>query len=139
MPVDTDQIYAEVNARVLAALAKGVAPWTKPWGSGTGLGSQPRNLQSGKAYRGINAFLLSPFVSGYQDPRWTTANAALKVGAKIPKGPQDDTSHALEAAPRAGQRQPRPDKSHRDSALLPGVQCDTADLAGGQAARTGRD
>lgn len=77
----TADIYAEVNAKILAKLAEGVAPWQKPW---VGELSAPRNLQSGKPYRGINALLLG--LSGYGDPRWTTFNGARKMEGKVRKG-----------------------------------------------------
>lgn len=81
--IDTAEVYAEVNRRVLDALGKGTAPWQKPWIGGSA--NAPRNLQSGKPYRGINALLTS--LSGYSDPRWTTAPAAFKLGAtNVPKG-----------------------------------------------------
>jgi antirestriction protein ArdC len=80
--ISTEDIYAEVNARVLDALSKGTAPWQKPWSGGSA--GAPRNLQSGKPYRGINALLTA--LSGYSDPRWTTAPAAFKLEGRIRKG-----------------------------------------------------
>lgn len=85
--MNTDEIYAEVNKRILDALTqaiatgKGGAPWSRPW---VGAGSAPRNLQSGKTYRGINSLLLA--FSDYSDPRWTTFAAAKKMGGKVRKG-----------------------------------------------------
>lgn len=78
-----DDIRSDVTSRIRAALDKGVIPWHKPWNSTE---NAPRNLQSGKAYRGINALLLSEFVSGYADPRWTTFAAAKKMGGLVRKG-----------------------------------------------------
>lgn len=74
-------VYAEVTDRIIAALESGTVPWQKPW---TGDQWQPRNLQSGRPYRGINAFLLS--LAAYDDPRWTTFNGAKKLGGSVRKG-----------------------------------------------------
>lgn len=79
--VNSTEIYEEVNRRFDAALAKGVVPWQKPW---IGELSAPRNLQSGKVYRGINALILG--LSEYSDPRWTTFNGCKNLGGKVRKG-----------------------------------------------------
>lgn len=81
MSITSQEIYEEIAAKFDAALAAGTVPWQKPW---VGELSAPRNLQSGKRYRGINALLLG--FSGYSDPRWTTFNAAKKMGGKVVKG-----------------------------------------------------
>lgn len=79
--LSTDEIYAQVTERMLAALEKGTVPWQKPW---TGGYAFPRNL-SGRPYRGINALLLS--LSGYGDPRWMTFNQLRKLdGVDLRKG-----------------------------------------------------
>ena len=55
---------------VVELLQQGTIPWRKPWSAGAG---EPRNLVSGKGYRGVNVFLLSskPFASPLV-PRTTT-------------------------------------------------------------------
>lgn len=87
MPSKTStEIYAEVQSRFEKALNEaihnggGLAPWTKPWVGGA---DAPRNLFSGKRYRGINVLLLG--MAGYSDPRWTTANAARKHSGSYPR------------------------------------------------------
>ena len=42
-------IHDQITERVIAMLEKGVVPWRKPW---TARGAFPRNLVSGKCYRG---------------------------------------------------------------------------------------
>lgn len=81
MSVNATEIYAEIQSRFEAALKAGTVPWQRPW---VGELSAPRNLQSGKPYRGINSLLLG--LSGYDDPRWTTFAAAKKMGGKVRKG-----------------------------------------------------
>ena len=79
-----EDIYASVNARIDAALERGTVPWLQPWIGGD---NYARNLQSGKAYRGINALLLSSFINpDFTDPRWTTFAAAKKMGGSVRKG-----------------------------------------------------
>jgi antirestriction protein ArdC len=79
-------VYEVVTDRIIKALERGVAPWRQEWsGAGGGLGPAPRNLVSGKAYRGVNALILgmcTPFASPY----WLTFNQAKKLGGNVRKG-----------------------------------------------------
>jgi antirestriction protein ArdC len=49
-----------------------------------GSANQPRNLMSGKEYKGINVLLLG--CTGYTSPYFLTFNQANKVGAHVRKG-----------------------------------------------------
>lgn len=75
----TTSIYDIITDKILAKLEEGTAPWHKSWRTQT-----PMNFFTGKAYRGINTFLLA----GYEDPRFMTFNQIkskkgwLKKGAK---------------------------------------------------------
>lgn len=53
-------------------------PWRQPW-RGTG----PRNLVSGKEYRGVNALLLGMASVGRSCPFWLTARQAKDYGSSI--------------------------------------------------------
>ncbi len=77
-------IYQDVTDRIITALEEGVVPWRKPWRNVGG----PRNLNSGRAYRGINPFILEleSLAQGYTDPRWATFNGMKKAGGAIRKG-----------------------------------------------------
>ena len=66
--------------QILAALDRGVSPWHRPWRDGYA----PRNLVTGRAYRGANALLLG--LMDYEDPRYLTFHAALDMGANVRKG-----------------------------------------------------
>ena len=74
-------VYEIVTARIVEMLQQGTIPWRKPWRADAG---EPRNVISGKAYRGINVFLLSamPFASPY----WLTYRQATERGGSVRKG-----------------------------------------------------
>ena len=73
-------VYASVTARILDALAQGVVPWQRPWDARQG---QPRNLVTGKPYRGINLWLLLMVGSS---PFWLTYKQAQRLGGHVRKG-----------------------------------------------------
>lgn len=75
-------VYQIVSDRILALLDAGVNPWRKPWSAAAW--KPPRNLASGKAYRGINVMLLgmAPYESNY----WLTFKQALDRGGNVRKG-----------------------------------------------------
>ncbi|MFQ5779250.1 MAG: ArdC-like ssDNA-binding domain-containing protein, partial [Nitrospiria bacterium] len=60
-------VYEMMTERIISQLERGTVPWQKPWNSTTGI---PRNLQSGKPYRGINLFMLG--CAGFSSPYWLT-------------------------------------------------------------------
>ena len=73
-------VYQIVTDRIAALLSAGVVPWRKGWTT-TGV---PRNLVSGKAYRGINIWLLSS--AGFTSPYWLTYKQAQERGGNVRKG-----------------------------------------------------
>ena len=60
-------VYEIITSRIVEMLQQGTVPWRKPWSTDVG---EPRNLISGKPYRGINVFLLSAM--GCASPYWLT-------------------------------------------------------------------
>ena len=74
-------VYAIITDRVIGLLEKGVVPWHKPWHGGERM---PRNLVSGKAYRGVNVFLLHAMA--YESPYWLTYKQAQELGGNVRKG-----------------------------------------------------
>lgn len=72
-----------ITEQIIERLEKGEIPWRKPWTPLTGLHA-PRNLITGKPYRGINVLLLAsqPFSS----PFWLTFKQARDKGGNIRKG-----------------------------------------------------
>ena len=73
-------VYEIITDRIIEKLEKGTAPWCKPW---TG-GEMPRNLVTGKVYRGINLFLLN--MANYTSPYWLTFNQCREKGGHVKAG-----------------------------------------------------
>jgi antirestriction protein ArdC len=73
-------VYEIVTNKIIESLEKGTVPWHQPW---TSIGG-PRNLQSKRPYRGINAFLLG--MLPYSSPFWTTYKGAAQNNAVVRKG-----------------------------------------------------
>ena len=73
--------YDVITDRILAQLEAGTVPWRKPWNGKAGM---PKNLVSGKEYRGINVFLLHSL--GYESPYFLTFRQAKKLGGHVSKG-----------------------------------------------------
>jgi len=78
-PKQRGSVYEIVTARILEQLERGVVPWRRPWSA-----QLPCNQVSGKAYRGLNTFLLGS--QGYASKYWLTFNQANKLGGHIRKG-----------------------------------------------------
>jgi antirestriction protein ArdC len=72
-------VYQIVTEQILKQLESGVAPWHRPWTA-----QLPMNLISGRAYRGLNVFLLSS--SGYGSPYWLTYRQAIERGGHVRRG-----------------------------------------------------
>lgn len=77
--------YQDVTNLILASLENGVAPWIRPWNAG---GILPRNLATGRTYRGINVLLLSHAETKhcFASNEWLTFNQAVDMGARVRKG-----------------------------------------------------
>lgn len=80
-------IYQAVTDRILELLDKGTVPWRHPV-SGAGGDGFPKNLASGKPYRGINVFLLActAMTQGYGSSYWLTYRQAKERGGQVRKG-----------------------------------------------------
>jgi antirestriction protein ArdC len=72
-------VYEIVTQTIIEKLEAGNVPWRRPW-----ITSAPKNLISGKEYRGINTFMLG--ASGFPRPEWLTFNQAAKLGATVRAG-----------------------------------------------------
>lgn len=77
----SQKIYDLITDRIITLLEQGVIPWRKPWDAASGA---PRNLVSGKPYRGINAMLLCSL--GFNSPWFVTFNQAKALGGAVKKG-----------------------------------------------------
>lgn len=82
-------LYQQVTDQIVTELEKGVAPWVRPWRRlSDEFGGAPHNAFSKRAYRGVNAILLSMTMGarGLGDPRWLTYRQALALGGNVRKG-----------------------------------------------------
>ena len=75
------RLYETVTEKIVKSLKRGVVPWRKPWRETCAL---PINIASGKAYRGINVFLLG--LAPYADHRWLTFKQVQERGGKVRQG-----------------------------------------------------
>ncbi|MCB2160481.1 DUF1738 domain-containing protein [bacterium] len=84
-------IYQTVTDRIMNSLEEGVIPWRKPFT--TSFSPIPVNQMTGKAYRGINIFLLSltGWQLGYPQNNWLTFKQARKLGGCVRKGEHSET------------------------------------------------
>jgi antirestriction protein ArdC len=73
-------IYELVNEKIIKALETGTAPWRKSWRS---MGQQ-KNLVSGKAYQGLNQFMLA--MEETTTPYWLSYKQALDLGGNVKSG-----------------------------------------------------
>jgi antirestriction protein ArdC len=80
-------LYTEVTNQIVVMLEKGVVPWRSPI-LGQGKAGHPKNLESGKQYRGVNVFLLAftAWAQGYESSYWMTFNQAKQRGGSVKKG-----------------------------------------------------
>ena len=80
-------LYSEITKQVTDMLDQGVVPWRSPI-LGQGTAGHPKNLESGKPYRGINIFLLAftAYARGYESSYWITFNQAKQRGGNVKKG-----------------------------------------------------
>src|ERR1035437_6154188 len=76
----TANVYEIVNKRIIEHLEKGVIPWQQPWAE-SGL---PKNLISGRNYRGINVWLLNSL--GYSQNYFLSFKQVKELGGSIKKG-----------------------------------------------------
>lgn len=73
-------VYTIVTNRIIELLEKGVIPWQKPW-TEAGI---PKNLITGKNYRGINVWLLNSL--NYAQNSFLTFKQVQDLSASIKKG-----------------------------------------------------
>jgi antirestriction protein ArdC len=70
-----------ITEQIVNRLEEGNIPWRKPW---NGEAKAPRNLVTGKPYRGINAFLLA--CTGFSSPYFLTFKQVQEKGGQVKKG-----------------------------------------------------
>jgi antirestriction protein ArdC len=76
----SETIYKLVTERIVNELEAGTIPWHRPWNSpGT-----PKNLKTGKDYRGVNVLILN--CAQYGSPYWLTYLQTREMGGVVRKG-----------------------------------------------------
>jgi len=85
--MSTFDLYQTVTDQIVAMLETGVVPWRSPI-LGRNSAGHPKNLNSGKQYRGVNVFLLAftAFAKGYGSSYWLTFRQAKERGGNVRKG-----------------------------------------------------
>ena len=73
-------VFGIVTGKIIEQLNKGTIPWRKPWAD-AGL---PKNIISGKHYRGINMMLLA--MEGYEHNLFLSFKQVKDLGGKVKKG-----------------------------------------------------
>lgn len=82
-------IYTRITNQIVAALERGVKPWTQPWNAAHAAGPVSRPLRhSGEAYGGINVVTLwaTAMERAYAAPIWMTFRQAKQLGGHVRKG-----------------------------------------------------
>lgn len=72
-------VYQIVTDRILQSLKAGTVPWRCSWRN-----EGPKNLVSGRGYRGVNIILLQSLP--YSSTWWVTFNQARDLGGSVKKG-----------------------------------------------------
>jgi antirestriction protein ArdC len=72
-------VYDIVTEKIIEQLEQGIIPWQQPW-----VTTSPRNLVSGRAYRGINPILLQ--MRGFSSPYWVSYKQCTQLGGQVKKG-----------------------------------------------------
>ena len=85
-PNKTDEYHQQFADQIVEQIRQGNAPWQKPWKPGEEY--LPKNLSSGKEYRGGNSIYLSVAqgAKGYSDNRWGTYKQIEAAGGQVRKG-----------------------------------------------------
>jgi antirestriction protein ArdC len=80
-------LYTEITKQIMDMLDKGVVPWRSPI-MGRGTAGHPKNLNTGKKYRGVNIFLLAftAWAKAFTSSYWLTFNQCRERGGNVKKG-----------------------------------------------------
>lgn len=74
-------VYDVINSRIMELLEQGTVPWKKPWNAQS---NYPKNLISGKKYKGVNVFMLA--CSEFNSSWWLTFKQVQDRGGHVIKG-----------------------------------------------------
>lgn len=81
-------VHEEITNRIIEAIEKGAGEFKLPWHRPAGSITRPTNIQSKKAYRGINVVTLwvEAQLRGYATPAWGTYKQFAEAGCQVRKG-----------------------------------------------------
>ena len=81
-------VHEEITNRIIAAIEQGTGVFKLPWHRPAGSITRPTNIQSKKAYRGINVVTLwvEAELKGYAPPVWGTYKQFQEAGCQVRKG-----------------------------------------------------
>ena len=82
----SEAYYRKVADQLIEQIERGTARWTQAWQPGEK--GMPRNVVSGKAYRGGNSVWLASVADqrGYLDERWGTYKQVQGLGGQVRRG-----------------------------------------------------
>jgi len=85
--MSTFDLYQTVTDQIIAMLETGVVPWRSPI-LGRNSAGHPKNLDTGKQYRGVNVFMLAfaAYARGYGSSYWLTFNQTKESCGNVRKG-----------------------------------------------------
>ena len=86
-------IHEQITNRIIEAIEKGAGEFKLPWHRPAGSLTRPTNIQSKKAYRGINVVTLwvEAQLRGYDVPVWGTYKQLSEAGYQVRKGERAST------------------------------------------------
>ena len=81
-------VHEKITNRIIEAIEKGAGEFKLPWHRPAGSITRPTNIQSKKAYRGINVVTLwvEAQLRGYATPVWGTYKQFQEAGCQVRKG-----------------------------------------------------
>jgi len=81
-------VHQVVTDQIVAAIEAGAGQTSMPWWVGGSAVTRPKNVASGKVYRGINTIALwaAAATKGYSSGLWGTFNQWKELGAQVRKG-----------------------------------------------------
>jgi antirestriction protein ArdC len=89
IPIMSD-IYQTITDRIVAQIEQGAGAWRMPWHTKHGATEMqlPRNVVSGRAYRGVNVPMLwgAAQAFGYESPFWATYKQWSERSCQVRKG-----------------------------------------------------
>lgn len=119
---DRADVYQRVTDQIVQAIEAGAEQWQMPWHAPEVSFQYPRNVATGKSYRGVNVLSLwaSSYLAGYPEAVWGTFKQWTDLGHHVRKGEKASVGvfwKQLEGGERPYENQASGDEEHaRDGA-----------------------